>query len=96
MILFIIVILASSAYIHVVNKSHMQYAREFLELIVFNWSEGVLVNMKEKLTKEKDGRLKNSGYGLILIYFYLEWIPLLGSQHVPLEPVDLRVPWMRR
>jgi len=44
---------------------------------IFNSNEGVLENMKEELTKAKDGRLKNFGYGSILISFSLENIPLL-------------------
>lgn len=40
-------------------------------------ARGVLVNMKEQLTKEKEGKLKNFGYDVILVYFSLEWVPLL-------------------
>jgi len=35
-ILFIIAILANSAYLHVVNMSHMEYALECPELTIFN------------------------------------------------------------
>jgi len=52
--------------------------------------------MKEQLTKEKDGRLKNFGYGAILVSFSLERIPLLRPQHISLEKIDVRVPQMRR
>lgn len=68
----------------------MQYALECI-----NWSEGVLANMKEQSTKSKDGRLKNFGYGSILISFSLERIPLLHPQHISLELLDPRAPRMR-
>jgi len=46
MILFIISRLVGSSKLHVSNRSYMQYDVECLESTVFNWSEGVLVNMK--------------------------------------------------
>jgi len=48
--------------------------------------------MKEQLTKVKNGRLKNFGYGSILTAFALEKIPLMQLQYVslglppPIEP----------
>jgi len=76
-ILFIITRLAISTTLHLANRSQMKYDLECIELTVFNWSKGVLENMKEILTKSKDGQLNNFGYGSILISFSLEWIPLL-------------------
>ena len=76
--------LAGSAAFHVVNRSYMQYALECLEPKVFNWCDVVLSVMKEKLTKVKNGRLKNFGYGSILTAFALEKIPLMQPQYVSL------------
>lgn len=96
MILFIIARLASSATLHFSNRSHMQYALECMKLTIFNLSEGVLENMKEQLTKVKDGWLKKFGYGSILISFALDRIPLLQPQHISLELAHPRVPQIKR
>ena len=58
MIMFITSILAGSATLHLANKFHMQYNIECMESTIFNWSEGVLENMKEKLTKANKVDLK--------------------------------------
>jgi len=70
----------------------MQYALECLEPKVFNWCDGLLSMMKEQLTKVKNSKLKNFGYGSILTTFALEKIPLMQPQYVslalppPIEP----------
>lgn len=74
----------------------MQYALECIEPIVFNWREGVLEIMKEKINRAKDRRLKNFGYGYILISFVLERIPLLRPLHISLKLPGPRVPQMRQ
>ena len=53
----------------------MQYALECLESKVFNWSDAVLLGMREQLTKVKNRNLKNFGCGSILIAFALEKNP---------------------
>jgi len=80
MILFIIARLASNLTLHVASRSYTPYGIECLEPILFNWSEGVLVNLKEQLTKEKEGKLNKFGYGVILVSFSLERVPLLQPQ----------------
>lgn len=77
MIFFIIARLVGSSTLHVASRSYMQYWMEGLEKTVFNWSEGVLVNLKEQLTKEKEWKLNNFSYGMILVPFSLERVPLL-------------------
>lgn len=76
-ILFTFARLAGSAAFHVANRYYMQYALECLELKVFNWCDAVLSVMKEQLTKVKNGRLNNFGYGSILTDFALEKISLM-------------------
>jgi len=76
--------MAGSAALHVANRSYMQYVVECLEPKVFNWCDAVLFVMKEQLTKVKNGRLKNIGYGSILTAFALEKIPLMQPQYIPL------------
>lgn len=77
MILFIIARLTGRSTLHVARKSYMEYGLEYLELTLFNWSGGVLVNMKENPSKEKEGKIKKFVYGAILVSFTLEWVPLL-------------------
>lgn len=95
-ILFMITRLAGSSTLHVACRSYMQYGVECLEPTIFNQSKGVLVNMKEHLTKEREGKLKNLSYGSILVSFSLERVPLLQPQQIILEPIDLTAPQMRR
>ena len=76
-ILFTFGRMAGSASLHVANRSYMQHALECLQPKVFNWCDAVLLVMKEQLTKIKNERLKNFGYGSILTAFALEKIPLM-------------------
>ena len=52
-ILFTISKLAGTVTLHVAKRSYMKYALEFLEPTVFNRSEAILSQIKEKLNKEK-------------------------------------------
>ena len=76
-ILFTFGRMAGGVALHVANWSYMQYALECLEPKVLNWCDAILFVIKEQLTKVKNGRLKNFGYGSILIAFALEKIPLM-------------------
>lgn len=69
MIMFTIIIFTGSSTLHVASRSYMEYGVEFIAPTIFKWSEGVLVNLKEHLTKVKDGNLKKIGYGSILVSF---------------------------
>lgn len=74
----------------------MQYALECLEPKVFNWCDAVLLVIKEQLTKVKNERSKNFGYGSILTAFALEKIPLMQPQYVSLGPPVPTEPRMQR
>lgn len=63
----------------------MQYALECLEPKVFNWCDAVLPVIKGKITKVKNIRSKNFGYGSILTAFALEKIPLMQPQYISLD-----------
>ncbi|CAA3004317.1 Hypothetical predicted protein [Olea europaea subsp. europaea] len=52
--------------------------------------------MKEQLTKAKSGRLKNFGYGSILVTFVLEKIPLMQTQYIALSLPPPTEPHMQR
>ena len=95
-ILFTIGRMAGSASVHAANRSYMQYALECLEPKVFNWCDAVFLMIKEQLTKAKNGRLKNFGYGSILVAFALERIPLLQPQHIALDVPSPTEPRMQR
>jgi len=78
------------------RRSYMEYGLECLEPTLFNRSKGVMVNMKEQLTKAKEGKLKNFVYGVILVSFALQWFPLIQPQHIILELINPSVPQIRR
>lgn len=73
----------------------MKYSLECIEPNVFNWSEGVLANMKEKINRSKDWCLNNFGYASILIYFALDRIPLFWPQRISYQLLGLSIPRMR-
>lgn len=95
-IIFTLARLAGSTYLHLVNRSYMQYALEFLEPKVFNWQEVVLPIMKYQLSKVKTGRINNFGYGSILTIFSLERISLMQPQKISLGVPILRKARMQR
>jgi hypothetical protein len=65
---------------HMPLQRYFQYAMEYMEPRVFNWSNRVLRNMKAQLTKCKNGDLKQFGYGSILVSFFRERVPHLHLQ----------------
>ena len=58
MILFTITKLVGTTSPHLDSKAQMDYGIECLEPKVFNWCEGFLVNLKDKITKCKMERQK--------------------------------------
>ena len=76
-LLFTIAKLTGSVKLHIANRSYIHYALECLELIMFNWAEEVLLQMKVQLTKVKSGKMNNFKNGSILITFILEQVPLM-------------------
>ena len=52
--------------------------------------------IKEQLTKAKNGRLKNFGYGSILVAFALERIPMMQPQYIALNVPSPTEPRMQR
>jgi hypothetical protein len=79
-ILYTITQMEGSVYPHMALQSHFQYAIECMEPRVFNWCEGVLKNMKKQLRKCRNGWLKQFGYKSILVFFFLERVPVLHLQ----------------
>ena len=95
-ILYTIGRMAGSASLHVANRSYMQHALECLQPKIFNWCDAILIQMKSQLTKVKDGKLKNFGFGSILTAFALEKIPLMQPQYIALDLPSPTEPRMQR
>ena len=73
----------------------MQIGVECLNGIVFDWSSGLLGNLKYQLTKGKSGIRNNFNYRSILVSFFFEIRSGMGSR-VSLSPLDcheLRLVW---
>ena len=78
------------------TKFQMQTTINCYRGTIFNWCEGVLANMKGQLTKAKNSKLKNFGYGAILVSFALDRIPSLAPQLIFVDPGEHREPRMVR
>jgi hypothetical protein len=81
-ILYIITHMEGSVAPHMALQSHFQYVIECMEPRVFNCYKGLLKIMKKQLTKCRNGRLKQFGYGSILVSFFLERVPIFHLQHL--------------
>ena len=93
-ITFTVTRLCGRATLHVATKSQMQTAVECYKGTIFNWCEGVLTNMKGQMTRVKNSKLKNFGYGAILVSFALERILSLAPQLISIDHGEHREPRM--
>ena len=59
------------------THTHILYSIECMAPMIFNSSEGLLVSLKDQLTKCKRGELKQFDYGEIVVSFFLERVPLM-------------------
>ena len=91
---FTVTRLCGSVALHVATGSQMQIAVDYFRGTILNWCEAVLANIKGQLTRAKNGKLNNFGYGSIVITFSLERIPLLAPQHIPVDPDRVQEPRM--
>ena len=92
---FMIEKVAGSILTHKNTRAHMLYAVECMAPTIFNWSEGLLVILKDQLTKFRRGELKKFGYGVGVVSFFLEIFPLVRLA-VPLTRLDAEDPRMSR
>ena len=78
---------------HLTTRSHMFYALECMEPKVFNWCEGMLVSLKDKLSKCKRGTLKQFDYGVVVVSFIFQRVPHMRPQVTvrKLDPEDPRM-----
>ena len=75
--------------IHQDSWEHMIYSLECMDPTVFKWEKGLLVALKDQLTKCHKGDLKQFGYESIIVSFFLERVPLLRPQ-VAITELDER------
>ena len=55
-----------------------------------------MANVKGQITRAKNGKLNNFGYGSIVVTFALKRIPLLAPQHIPVDASRPQEPRMVR
>ena len=63
---------------------------------LYDWATTVTINMKRQLTKCKKGKLKQFGYGSILVSFILERLPIFQGQGAAVADSIPREPRMAR
>ena len=81
---------------HEEEKTQLLLAIEFLSSTIYNWAKVMTINMKHQLTKFKKGKLKQFGYGSILVSFFLERLPIFQRQEVIVPTPPAREPRMAR
>jgi len=57
---------------HEATKAQLLLASECMSPILFDWATAVTINIKRQLTRCKQSKLKQFGYGSILVSFILE------------------------
>ena len=65
---------------HEATKTQLLLASECMGPRLYDWATAVAINMKRQLTKCKQGKLKQFGYGFILVSFILERILTFQGQ----------------
>jgi hypothetical protein len=87
-ILFAITSATGSTSVHLASRSQVAYGVQCLEPTLFNWSAMFLRNVKEQISRCKNGQ-KQFGYGSFLVSFFLEHIPQMQPQiALEVRPVD--------
>ena len=74
---FIIKKVASNRDSHQTTCAHMLYAVECMDPTILNLSEGLLVSLKDQLTKCRRGELKPFCYRAVVVSSFLEQVPLM-------------------
>ena len=95
-VLHIIIRDAGSQAPHEATKAQLLLASECMNPTLFDWATTVTMNIKRQLTKCKKAKLKQFGYGSILVSFILERLPIFQGQGAIVAEPPLRVPRMAR
>jgi hypothetical protein len=87
-ILFAITSATGSTSAHLASRSQVAYGVQCLEPTLFNWSAAFLRNVKEQISRCRNGQ-KQFGYGSFLVSFFMERIPQMQPQiALAVRPVD--------
>ena len=62
------------------TKAQLLLAAECMSPTLFDWATAVTTNIKRQLTNCKQIKLKQFGYGSILVLFILERLPIFQGQ----------------
>ena len=76
-ILFTIVRLVGSTSTHLASKSQVPISLKATDGVVFDWSSGLLANLKDQLAHCRLGQQKQFGYGSILACFFFQRMPTM-------------------
>ena len=74
-ILYTVTRIAGSTSVHLASKSQVMISIRATEGIVFDGFSGLLANLKDQLTRCRQGRQKQFGYGSILACFFFQRVP---------------------
>ena len=69
-ILYTVTRIVGSTSSHLASKSQVMISIRATEGVVFDWCSGLLANLKDQLTRCRQGRQKQFGYGSILACFF--------------------------
>jgi hypothetical protein len=75
MILYTVTRIVGSTSAHLASKSQVVISIRATEGVVFDCCSGLLANLKDQLTRYRQGRHKQFGYGLILACFFFQRVP---------------------
>ena len=83
--------------LHEATKAQLILSFECMSPTLFDWDTAVTTNIKRQLTRCKQVKLKQFGYGSILVSFILERLPIFqGQGAIVAEPVLLGFPCFGR
>lgn len=94
-ILYTVMRITGSITPHMATKGHIQYAFIAMDGVVYNWCMGLLVNMKDQLTRCKRGQQKQFGYGSILASFFSQRV-LVTQLYASLPMVTIQDQSMKK
>ena len=74
-ILYTVTRIAGSTSTHLASKSQVLTSIRATKEVVFDWCSGLLANLKDQLTRYREGQQKQFGYDSILACFFFERVP---------------------
>ena len=86
---------AVSSASHQTSRPYILYELECMAPSIFNWTEGLLVSLKDQITKCWRGEIKQFGYEEVVVSLFMERVALLHTQ-VSLNSLEHEGPWLLR